>query len=429
MKEGAGWSRVCGTRKSTGLQSQGRLSYPEEGWDSITIRSGPGPSRPTGERKWTGLRCKHCGTENPGQHRFCGMCGRALEESTPEATAPKSAEARPEQSHRDEPALPAPAYTGGIFNLGAPPDKPGANLDYLLEDDEPRSHKGLVVGILALVLVAGLGYLRWRGELPWLKAGTSGAKNTAQTRDAQPGSTGGDQEAPASVAPSDTGQQSNNAAPAAVVTAPAATPAPAPSSAPAAEPEPGAKTASAPTTTAGGSAAANPAAESPAADAKPSGSPADAAPAGDQAATPPAAAGDQSAPALAPPATAAAAAATATAPARPKVKPKPAPPTRPEDSVAMGERYLYGRGVPQDCTRGLRYVKPAADQSIPKAMITMGALYATGHCLSRDLPTAYRYFALALRKDPENGALKQNAEMVWGQMTASERQQAIRMTQ
>jgi len=97
--------------------------------------------------------------------------------------------------------------------------------------------------------------------------------------------------------------------------------------------------------------------------------------------------------------------------------------------VAMGERYLYGRGVPQDCTRGLRYVRPAADQSIPKAMITMGALYATGHCLSRDLPTAYRYFALALRKDPENGALKQNAEMVWGQMTASERQQAIRMTQ
>jgi len=74
-------------------------------------------------------------------------------------------------------------------------------------------------------------------------------------------------------------------------------------------------------------------------------------------------------------------------------------------------------------------VKPAADQSNGKAMITMGALYATGHCVTRDLPTAYRYFALALRKDPENAALKQNAEMVWGQMTQSERQQAIRLTQ
>ena len=97
--------------------------------------------------------------------------------------------------------------------------------------------------------------------------------------------------------------------------------------------------------------------------------------------------------------------------------------------LPMGERYLYGRGVPQDCARGLRYVKPAADQGNPKAMITMGALYATGHCLSRDLPTAYRFFALALRKDPENGPLKQNAQMVWAQMTDAERQQAIRMTQ
>ncbi len=94
----------------------------------------------------------------------------------------------------------------------------------------------------------------------------------------------------------------------------------------------------------------------------------------------------------------------------------------------MGERYLYGKeGFPQNCERGLHYVKPAADQSNPKAMITMGALYATGHCLSKDLPTAYRYFALALRADPENVPLRQNAEMVWKQMTAEERKQAIRM--
>jgi len=119
-------------------------------------------------------------------------------------------------------------------------------------------------------------------------------------------------------------------------------------------------------------------------------------------------------------------------PAAPKPTKKPAtkpPAAKAEDSVALGEKYLYGRGVPQSCEKGLRYVKPAADQSNPKAMITMGALYATGHCLSRDLPTAYRYFALALRQDPENSALKQNTEMVWGQMTQSERQLAIRLTQ
>jgi len=112
------------------------------------------------------------------------------------------------------------------------------------------------------------------------------------------------------------------------------------------------------------------------------------------------------------------------------VKPLPAP--RPEpavDPVTLGEKYIYGRGVPQNCDRGLKMVKPAADQSNAKAMITMGALYATGHCVARDLPNAYRYFALALRKDPENAALKQNAEMVWTQMTQSERQHAMRLTQ
>src|SRR5579883_2976542 len=54
-------------------------------------------------------------------------------------------------------------------------------------------------------------------------------------------------------------------------------------------------------------------------------------------------------------------------------KPSPAPAQKaapsPTDPVTLGERYLYGRnGVPQNCERGLRYIKPAADQSNPKAM-------------------------------------------------------------
>jgi TPR repeat protein len=117
-----------------------------------------------------------------------------------------------------------------------------------------------------------------------------------------------------------------------------------------------------------------------------------------------------------------------TAAAPPKKAAKPAP-AKPEDTVALGEKYLYGRGVSQSCEKGLSYIKPAAEKSNSRAMITMGALYATGHCLSRDLPTAYRYFALALRRDPDNSALKQNVEKVWEQMTPSERQLAIRMTQ
>lgn len=133
---------------------------------------------------------------------------------------------------------------------------------------------------------------------------------------------------------------------------------------------------------------------------------------------------------VAPPA--ATTAAEVPAPVAATVKPTPAPKPAPApkvDPVTLGEKYLYGRGVPQNCDKGLRYVKPVADQANSKAMITMGALYATGHCVARDLPTAYRYFALALRKDPDNTALKQNAEMVWSKMTPTERQQAIRLTQ
>jgi hypothetical protein len=360
------------------------------------------------------VRCPHCGSENSTNNLFCGMCGKALDEPV---TAPPAAEgpARAQSSHpaepeRQEPAAPAPAYTGGLFNLGAPAERPSGNLDYLLEDDEPRSRKGLVIGLIALALVAGLGYLRWRhGTLPFVNLLKSAPKAQTQTAESPP--------APA---------------PSVEVTAPAPSPTP-PAEEPAAPTNnPAASAALAPEATAPASTPSTPLpapAEQPSAESKPAGAPA-ATTSTSEALTSPD--GDQPAasPAPAPSTTAEAApVAPAPKPAKPKPSPKALPPTRPEDSVAMGERYLYGRGVPQDCTRGLRYVKPAADQSNPKAMITMGALYATGHCLSRDLPTAYRYFALALRKDPENGPLAQNAKMVWAQMTEAERQQAIRMTQ
>jgi TPR repeat protein len=319
----------------------------------------------------------------------------------------------PVRHHDPEPASPAPAYTGGIFNLGAPADKPYRNLDYLLEDDEPRSGKGfLVVGIVALALVAGLGYLRWRdGGFPALKAKTSSSQPATPTATNPTDSTS------PSPAPD---QQSPSATPSAQPnpTAPTSTGAPAPPSSapsPAAAPAtaaPNPTNASTPTTPAAVTDS-NPAAAEPAPtpDATDSGTSAPAA-ATDKPATTPAA----SAPADAPP-------------PKPKPATKPAPKPKPPDPVTLGEQYLYGRGVPQSCERGLRYVKPAADQANAKAMITMGALYATGHCLSRDLPTAYRFFALALRADPENGPLRQNTEMVWKQMTAEERKQAIRLTQ
>jgi TPR repeat protein len=95
----------------------------------------------------------------------------------------------------------------------------------------------------------------------------------------------------------------------------------------------------------------------------------------------------------------------------------------------VAEKYIYGRGAPQDCDRGMKTLRPAAAKGNARAMISLGALYATGVCAPRDLPTAYHWFALALRKQPNDQPLQDNMEKLWGRMTQPERQLAIRLSQ
>jgi hypothetical protein len=342
------------------------------------------------------------------------MCGRPLVETRPEPPAVRS---EPAVTRDPEPPSPAPAYTGGLFNLGAPADKPHRDLDYLLEDDEEKSsNKGLILlTLVALALVIGLGWLRWRnGGFPFLKSltSTSQAKPTP-SQDSTPA----DSAPPASDAPSPGANAGSPAPSASEASAPTAATTP-----------PGTDSMPVPAPQAAQGNQSSPAASTPDPNAAATAtSPAPSAP--DPAVHESTTEGtrdkssERTVETVAPP---------APAPTKPQpvVKPAPKPAVKSTDPVQVGERYLYGKeGFPQNCERGLHYVKPAADQSNPKAMFTMGALYATGHCLSKDLPTAYRYFALALRGDPENGPLRQNAEMVWKQMTAEERKQAIRMTQ
>ena len=102
---------------------------------------------------------------------------------------------------------------------------------------------------------------------------------------------------------------------------------------------------------------------------------------------------------------------------------------RAADPVSEAQKYLYGKGAKQDCDRGMRLLKPAADKANPKAMIEMGALYSAGLCTPRDLPTAYRWFAMSLRKDPDNQSVQTDLQKLWGEMTQPERQLAIKLTQ
>ena len=94
-----------------------------------------------------------------------------------------------------------------------------------------------------------------------------------------------------------------------------------------------------------------------------------------------------------------------------------------------GEAYLYGRGARENCTEAVKSLKAASAQSNAKARSAFGTMYATGHCVPRDLPTSYLWFALALRVDPNNQILEKDLNAVWNQMTPPERQMATRMKQ
>jgi TPR repeat protein len=98
-----------------------------------------------------------------------------------------------------------------------------------------------------------------------------------------------------------------------------------------------------------------------------------------------------------------------------------------DENTRLAEKYLYGEGVPQDCSRAVGLIKPAASSANPKAQSMLGTMYATGHCVPRDLPTSYRYFALALRQEPRNQWVEKDMEMVWNQMNPSEKQLATRL--
>src|SRR6267378_3862879 len=91
-----------------------------------------------------------------------------------------------------------------------------------------------------------------------------------------------------------------------------------------------------------------------------------------------------------------------------------------------GEGYLYGRNGSGSCTNAIKYLKMAADMQHAKARSMMGTMYATGHCVPRDLPSSYRWFALALRVDPNNSVVEKNLSAVWNQMTPPERQLATK---
>ncbi len=399
------------------------------------------------------MRCPRCGNENSGDNRFCGMCGTKLlapplavatvptqsatlrTSAAPSSVGPTAQQATPPVPRsaaplsEDSPGISGPSFLG--LNDPAPRQRGSLstdrsrseNLDYLLEDDEPRKSGGgkFVLILFALALAVLFGYLRFKvlKERP----GKAAAPVTDSSSATPPAVTTGPDSAPAQPSASSAAQPAGDSA--ASSTPPATSPAPAadagntpaastPPAAPA--PTPPAKDASAPSPVAKGDAPT-------AGDASTSGS--DSATAGAAAKesdkeSADAADDTQPTPAPKPKKTA----------AEPVAKPHAGITPTPMDQVAEAQKYIYGRGgVAQDCERGMRLLKPAAAQANPKAMIEMGALYSAGLCTPHDLPTAYRWFAMALRKEPDNRSVQADLQKLWGEMTPPERQLAIKLSQ
>ncbi len=344
--------------------------------------------------------CPRCGSENPFDNQFCGKCGIPLlqpKPAEPVAASRANGSQRPSSSAA-EPDLQSEQTISGPSFLGLS-DEPDLSSSYLLDDEVSHPHWGLYLFLVVLAIAGGL---------VWWQARNGGLSRTHLGAIVQQ-------------ARSRIGQEKQEAA----AVAPNANPAAAENS----------------NVTNSSADASNPAAANSAAAGANGKEPAAAA---STAVTPPpspsqiqSAAEKQN---VAPPAALSQTAETAkppSAPAKPQPRrpvaatPSPAASADAQNAALLGnaQKYLYGNGVPQSCDRALSYLRQAVDNDSAKAKSTLGGLYATGHCVPLDRAVAYKWFALALRQDPNNSYLSHDLEMLWNQMTTAQKQLAIRMTQ
>ena len=123
------------------------------------------------------IRCPECGYENRDMYRFCGMCGATLRQETAPEQAPVERQTS-EAPAVTEPKLPAvqPVST----------QAPSRSLDYLLEDEPPKSRAKLYLTLVLLVVAAGLMLWHWTHDGYPAVESTSPASSAAPTSASSP---------------------------------------------------------------------------------------------------------------------------------------------------------------------------------------------------------------------------------------------------
>jgi len=350
------------------------------------------------------VRCTHCGYDNSPEYRFCGMCGASLAHppvatTTPATTTPAKEPPKIESAAvssvlaRNENSSGETVHGPSFLGLA---QDPKTEFHYLYEDEPPRSYAGFVFGLILLIGIGGFGYWQWKHN------GFPFNRLNAENRPAETAS-------PSEVAPAQTQDQQTKIDKPMTGAGDVLPTAPDQSAKPA-------------------DAGKNP-------EVAPQGGQ-NAAPEGSTAKTPEQNAGadktretTEEAKATPPADVPEKASKAHTRTPAPKTK-APAPaaaatPASPDADLELaGERYLYGNGLPQNCTRAESNLRTAATHGNSKAQTVLGTMYATGHCVGRDLPTAYRWFARALHQEPQNSRISADLQVLWRQMTPQEKQLA-----
>jgi hypothetical protein len=96
------------------------------------------------------------------------------------------------------------------------------------------------------------------------------------------------------------------------------------------------------------------------------------------------------------------------------------------DYLVEGEKYLYGRGVLQNCKLAVRNLQAAAKEDNAAALTHLGLMSASGHCMKLDRIAAYKWFTRAKQSDPANPWLDRSLDMLWASMTRRERNAVLR---
>jgi Sel1 repeat len=104
----------------------------------------------------------------------------------------------------------------------------------------------------------------------------------------------------------------------------------------------------------------------------------------------------------------------------PKEKPDPAK----DPNVVAAEKYLYGPS--RNCVAARSLLEQAAERQNPSAMSHLGAMYATGECVTANKTLAYIWFSRAYDVNPQNQWLEKNLTMLWRDMSSSERQVVLK---